>query len=95
MGQIVYGSCIRLRPMRKDHVWSYDMAMDRTSDGRPLRILVIIDEFTRECLSMYVSRRIRSEDVLEQLYELFLTRGVPEYIRSDNVLSLESSSFSG
>ena len=60
------------------------MAMDRTSDGRPLRILVIIDEYTRECLSMYVSRRIRSEDVLEQLCELFLTRRVPEHIRSDN-----------
>jgi putative transposase len=89
------GSCIRLRPIRKDHVWSYDMAMDRTSDGRPIRILVIIDEYTRECLSMHVSRRIRSEDVLEQLYELFLTRGVPEHLRSDNVLSLESSSFSG
>ena len=78
------GSCLRLRPERKDHVWSYDMAMDRTSDGRPLRILVIIDEYTRECLSMYVSRRIRSEDVLEQLCELFLTRRVPEHIRSDN-----------
>jgi putative transposase len=78
------GSCLRLRPERKDHVWSYDMAMDRTSDGRPLRILVIIDEYTRECLSMHVARRIRSEDVLEQLYELFLFRGVPEHIRSDN-----------
>jgi len=78
------GSCLRLRPIKKDHVWSYDMAIDRTSDGRPLRILVIIDEYTRECLSMHVSRRIRSEDVLEQLYELFLTRGVPEHIRSDN-----------
>jgi len=60
------------------------MAMDRTSDGRPIRILAVIDEYTRECLSMYVSRRIRSEDVLERLYELFLTRGVPEHIRSDN-----------
>jgi putative transposase len=78
------GSCIRLRPIRKDHVWSYDMVMDRTSDGRPIRILAVIDEYTRECLSMYVSRRIRSEDVREQLYELFLTRGVPEHIRSDN-----------
>ena len=78
------GSCIRLRPMKKDHVWSYDMAMERTSDGRPLRILVIIDEYTRECLSMHVARRIRSEDVLDQLFELFLARGVPEYIRSDN-----------
>lgn len=78
------GSCIRLRPMRKDHVWSYDLLMERTADGRPLRILVIIDEYTRECLSMYVSRRIRSQDVLDQLYELFLTRGTPDHIRSDN-----------
>ena len=78
------GSCIRLRPQRKDHVWSYDMAMERTSDGRPLRILAVIDEYTRECLSLHVARRIRSGDVLDQLYELFLHRGLPKYIRSDN-----------
>jgi putative transposase len=78
------GSCIRLRPERKDHVWSYDMVMERTSDGRPLRILAIIDEYTRECLALHVARRIRSGDVLDQLYELFLRRGLPEYIRSDN-----------
>lgn len=78
------GSCIRLRPEKKDHVWSYDLLMDRTSDGRPLRILVIIDEYSRECLSMYAARRIKSQDILDQLYELFLTRGTPEYIRSDN-----------
>jgi len=78
------GSSVRLRPMRKDHVWSYDLLMDRTSDGRPLRILVIIDEYTRGCLSMYVARRISSQDVLDQLYELFLTRGTPDYIRPDN-----------
>jgi putative transposase len=78
------GSCIRLRPERKDHIWSYDMAMERTSDGRPLRILAVIDEYTRECLTLHVARRIRSGDVLDQLYELFLARGMPEYIRSDN-----------
>jgi transposase InsO family protein len=78
------GSCIRLRPERKDHVWSYDMAMERTLDGRPLRILAIIDEYTRESLSLHVARRFRSGDVLDQLYELFLRRGMPEYIRSDN-----------
>ncbi len=78
------GSSIRLRPMKKDHVWSYDMVMARTADGRPLRILIIIDEFTRECLAMYVARRIKSQDVLDQLYELFLCRGTPEHIRSDN-----------
>ena len=78
------GSCIRLRPERKDQVWSYDMVMERTSDGRPLRILAIIDEYTRECLALHVARRIRSGDVLDQLYDLFLRRGLPEYIRSDN-----------
>jgi transposase InsO family protein len=60
------------------------MAMTRTADGRALRILVIIDEYTRECLSIYVARRIRSQDVLDQLYELFISRGTPEHIRSDN-----------
>ncbi len=78
------GSCIRLRPTKRNHVWSYDMAMIRTTDGRALRILVIIDEFTRECLSMYAARRIRQHDVLDQLYELFLIHGTPEHIRSDN-----------
>ncbi|MFC2167193.1 IS3 family transposase [Acidobacteriota bacterium] len=78
------GSCIRLRPTKRNHVWSYDMAMIRTTDGRALRILVIIDEFTRECLSMYAARRIRHNEVLDQLYELFLKRGIPEHIRSDN-----------
>jgi putative transposase len=71
-------------PERKDHVWSYDMAIIRTTDGRALRILVIIDEYTRECLSMHVARSIKHQDVLDQLYELFLRRGTPEYIRSDN-----------
>jgi len=78
------GSCIRLRPERKDHVWSYDLAMIRTTDGRPVRILIIIDEYTRECLALFVARRIKSQDVLDQLYELFINRGIPDYIRSDN-----------
>jgi transposase InsO family protein len=78
------GSCIRLRPEKKDHVWSYDFAMIPTTDGRPIRILVILDEYTRECLSLLVARRIRSQDVLDQLYELFITRCIPEYIRSDD-----------
>jgi putative transposase len=60
------------------------MAMERTSDGRSLRIMAVIDEYTRECLSLYAARRIRSGDVLDQLYELFLTKRMPEYIRSDN-----------
>ena len=78
------GSCIRLRPQRANHVWSYDMAMVRTSEGRLVRILAIIDEYTRECLSLYVARRIKHQDVLDNLYELFIRRNAPEYIRSDN-----------
>lgn len=78
------GSCIRLRPERKDHVWSYDFVASRTNDGRPLKILTLIDEYTRECLAIDVARRIRSQDVLDRLAELFVRRGVPEHIRSDN-----------
>ena len=78
------GSCVRLRPKHKDHVWSYDFVMAWTDNGKAFRILVIIDEYTRECLAMLVARHITSGDVIEQLYELFLLRGVPEHIRSDN-----------
>jgi putative transposase len=78
------GSCIRLRPERKNHVWSYDLAMIRTTDGRAVRILVIIDEYTRECLFLFAARKVKSQDVLDQLYELFISRGIPDYIRSDN-----------
>jgi putative transposase len=79
------GSCIRLRPQHKDHVWSYDFVIDRTTNGRAFKLLTIIDEYTRECLAMRVSRRITSGDVIEVLYELFLLRGVTEHIRSDTV----------
>jgi putative transposase len=78
------GSCIRLRPAHRDHVWSYDFVADRTSDGRAFRILTIIDEFTRECLTIDVARTLKSEDVLERLSDLFICRGVPKYLRSDN-----------
>ena len=59
---VVY--CIRLRPERKDHVWSYDFVAARTADGRAFRILAIVDEYTRECLAMVVKRSITSQDVL-------------------------------
>jgi transposase InsO family protein len=78
------GSCIRLRSAYKDHVWSYDFMMARTSDGRPLRLLTVMDEYSRECLAIDVGRRITSDDVLERLTELFVQRGVPAYVRSDN-----------
>jgi len=77
-------SCIRLRPEHKDHVWSYDFMVDRTADGRAFRILTIIDEYTRECLGILVDRLITSQDVIDKLFHLFVFRGVPEHIRSDN-----------
>lgn len=78
------GSCVRLRPERANHVWSYDFMADRTSDGRSLRLLTIIDEYTRECLCIDVARKLRSEDVLWRLARLFTERDMPEHIRSDN-----------
>ncbi len=76
------GSCVRLRPERKDHVWAYDFVHERTHDGKALRLLTIVDEYTRECLAIDVARRLNSENVLERLAELFVTRGVPDHIRS-------------
>jgi transposase InsO family protein len=78
------GSCLRLRPERPNHVWSYDFVADRTQDGRPVRILNILEEYTRECLASVVARRIRSHDVRLILTDLFLSRGIPTHIRSDN-----------
>jgi len=78
------GSCIRLRPEHKDHVWSYDFMVERTSNGRAFRILSIIDEFTREGLAILVARKITTQDVIDELFNLFILRGIPEHIRSDN-----------
>ena len=78
------GFCVRLRPQFKDHVWSYDFVPTRTEDGRALRILTLIDEYTRECLALKVARKLNSQDVLEQLGYLFIYRGLPGFIRSDN-----------
>ena len=78
------GSCIRLRPEYPGHVWAYDFVESRTHDGRKFRILTIIDEASRECLALIVGRRLRHEDVLAALAELFIARGPPGNIRSDN-----------
>ena len=78
------GSCIRLRPEHRNHVWSYDFVQDRTHDGKPIRMLTLMDEYTRECLAIDVERRLNSENVLDRLAQLFVERGTPEYIRSDN-----------
>ena len=78
------GSCIRLRPNWPHHVWAYDFVMARTHDGRAFRMLTIIDEYTRECLAIDVARWLRSDDVLYRLAALFVDRGPPDHIRSDN-----------
>lgn len=78
------GSCIRLRPSWPNHVWAYDFVQDRTHDGRAIRMLTVIDEFTRECLAIEVARRLRHDDVLGVLAELFTRHGPPDHIRSDN-----------
>ncbi len=78
------GSCIRLRPLYRHHVWSYDFVADRTYDGRPLKMLTVLDEYSRECLAIVVARRMKSDDVLEVLTELFAEHGPPAHIRSDN-----------
>jgi transposase InsO family protein len=78
------GSCIRLRPQHKDHIWSYDFMAARTVDGRAFRMLNIMDEYTRECLCIRVARHINSDDVIEVLSDLFIARGIPKHIRSDN-----------
>jgi putative transposase len=78
------GSCIRLRPEHPNHVWSYDFVEDRTHDGRKYRMLNIIDEFTRECLAIRINRKLNSTDVIDVLSDLFILRGVPRYVRSDN-----------
>ena len=78
------GSCVRLRPERPDHVWSCDFVEDRTHDGRKFRMLNVIDEFTRECLAIRIDRKLKSTDVIDVLSDLFILRGVPGHIRSDN-----------
>jgi len=78
------GSCIRLRPLYPNHVWSYDFVAGRLSNGRKIRMLTIIDEFTREALSIRIDYQLKSDDVLDELSTLFLIKGIPEYIRSDN-----------
>ncbi len=78
------GSCLRLRPQHANHVWAYDFAKDCTREGRKFRTLNVVDEFSRECLAIRVARKLGSTEVIDVLTELFITRGTPAYIRSDN-----------
>jgi putative transposase len=77
-------SCTRRRAERPDHVWSYDFLHDQTADGRGLKMLPVVDEYTRECLTIEVERGMDAEDVVSTLEYLFEVRGEPEHIRSDN-----------
>jgi len=78
------GSCLRLRPDRPNHVWAYDFVEDRTREGRKFRTLNVVDEFSRECLAIRVGRKLGSTEVIDVLTDLFISRGTPAYIRSDN-----------
>ncbi|HTP82314.1 MAG TPA: IS3 family transposase [Alphaproteobacteria bacterium] len=78
------GSCLRLRAEHPNHVWSYDFVEERTHDGRKFRLLNIIDEFTHECLAIRVARRLKAIDVIDTLSDLFILRGIPGHVRSDN-----------
>ncbi|NKX28502.1 IS3 family transposase [Rhodobacteraceae bacterium R_SAG6] len=78
------GSCVRLRPAYRNHVWSYDFVHHRTDDGRAFRTLNILDEYSRECLAVRVKRKLNANEVIDALTDLFILRGVPAYIRSDN-----------
>ena len=78
------GSCVRLRAEHPNHVWSYDFVHHRTDDGRVFRTLNLLDEFSRECLAIRVRRKLNSTDVIDVLTDLFILRGIPAYIRSDN-----------
>ena len=89
------GSCVRLRPERPNHVWSYDFVEDRTHDGRKFRMLNVVDEFTRECLCIRVGHKLKASDVIDVLADLFILRGTPGHIRSDNVLYREALGHDG
>lgn len=78
------GSCVRLRPEHPNHVWSYDFVEDRTHDRRKFRMLNVVDEFTHECLAIRVARKLKAVDVIDVLSDLFILRGSPSHIRSDN-----------
>ena len=78
------GSIVRLKPLFPQHVWSYDFMQARTQNGVPFRILNVIDEYSRECLAARVARKLTHHDVLDVLTKLFIQRGVPVHIRSDN-----------
>jgi transposase InsO family protein len=77
-------SCIRLQPEYPNDVWSYDFVEDRTHNGKKMRMLNVIDEFTREGIAIKIERKLKAVDVIDVLSDLFILRGIPAHIRSDN-----------
>ena len=73
-----------MRPEYRNHVWSYDFVHCRTDDGKVFRTLNILDEFSWECLAIKVDRKLNSTNVIDALTDLFILRGSPAFIRSDN-----------
>ncbi|WP_052046415.1 IS3 family transposase [Candidatus Paracaedibacter symbiosus] len=78
------GSCLRLKPCWPNHVWSYDFVAERLANGKKIRLLTVIDEYTRKCLAIRVGYHLTSNDILDILSDLFIQEGIPEHIRSDN-----------
>jgi putative transposase len=89
------GSCIRLRPCWPNHVWAYDFVADRLTDGTKIRFLTVVDEYTRECLALRVGYHLRADDVMDVLTDLFINRGLPDHIRSDNGSEFTAKSIKG
>jgi putative transposase len=89
------GPAFGLRPEHRNHVWSYDFVEDRTHEGRKVRLLNVIDEFSHECLAIRVARTLKAVDVIDVLSDLFILRGVPGHIRSDNGLRREGGRGTG
>ena len=85
------GSCIRLRPEHRNQVWGYDFVHCRTDDGKAFRTLNILDEFSRNALAIRVKRKLNSTDVIDALTDLFILRGPPAFVRSDNGRSCRPS----
>lgn len=81
---VAKNSCTGFKADRMNHVWCWDFIFDRTAKGQSLKWLSIVDEYTRRCITLDVSRNMTSEDVINRLAELFTIYGVPEHIRSDN-----------
>jgi len=78
------GSCVRLRPERPNRVWSHDFVSARTHDGRTVRMLNLIDEYTRQCLMICCERNGSSAKAILALADVMVMKGVPEHLRSDN-----------